>query len=198
MVSIISKIFHFATLLHMLRLRKMNKIKKVYRWLAIIVTIGVIASFFSKKIYYSCEALLYGLVKILPTDTNHVNERIYLSDIDMFKKTKAYPLAKCVQYEDIAGMRSFLNDHKELIDFPDSRFGYTVLMWAIFNKRYEAAIELLQYGADPNLVSKKYGDTPLTILLENESDSKLKYKLFLKLLQSGANPNKTLIPQLCV
>ena len=82
-----------------------------------------------------------------------------------------------------------LLDRKATVDF-SSLSGWSPLMWAARNQRFEACNQLLSVGADPNHVSPKNGDTPLIwaawnggkneiyeLLLNNGGDETLQNKV---------------------
>ena len=85
-----------------------------------------------------------------------------VSDVSIFENTKVEELATLVAKEDTLGIISYMKRHSDInIDEEDSYFGITLLMWSIYNDKYNSFIELLKHGADPNFISKNSGETPL-------------------------------------
>ena len=69
----------------------------------------------------------------------------------------------------------------------DTFYGASLLIYAIFNNKYEATEALLRNGADPNFVDRN-GETPLSTSMYHNEDGK-ENKYILLLLKHGANPN---------
>lgn len=61
-----------------------------------------------------------------------------------------------------------LNKSTEMINTPDGLFGYTPLMWAVYYNRKDIAVELLNYGADPNV--QGWNGVTVHELLKPDSD----------------------------
>src|SRR3712207_2583228 len=71
--------------------------------------------------------------------------------IKNFKGTEVYSLAKHVRDNDTVKIVEFINENKHIsIDTRDKYYGSSLLIWAIFNGRYEAFHCLLNHGANPN------------------------------------------------
>lgn len=69
----------------------------------------------------------------------------------------------------------------------DTFYGTSLLIYAIFNNKYEAAEALLQNGADPNFVDRN-GETPLSTAMHYNEERK-ENKYICLLLKHGANPD---------
>ncbi len=112
-------------------------------------------------------------------------------NIEIFKNTDAWDLIQAVDDNDVTAIQNILDLNRKLIDFQDSIFGTTPLMWAVSAEKYNAAKVLLENGADPNLISK----TGTTALFRAISFSWYDYKAdtnskFVKLLLDyKADPN---------
>ena len=110
---------------------------------------------------------------------------------DNYDKTAVENLAKYVKKNDTIAILKFLNENPTVsIDTKDKYFGSSLLMFAIFNGKYEAFHCLLNHGADPNFVSDYRNVAPLYFATRYcgphyESD----YRYCKELLEKGANPN---------
>ena len=71
-------------------------------------------------------------------------------DIELYKYTPAWALAKAVYEQDTARIHKICIRNKSLLSFKEEKFGMTVLDWAVRNDRYFSARALLLEGADPN------------------------------------------------
>lgn len=100
-------------------------------------------------------------------------------------------LAKYVKKNDTIAIVEFLKDNPNVsIDTKDRYFGHSLLMFAIFNGKYEAFHCLLNHGADPNLISDYRKRAPLYFAAtycgpKYERDA----RYCKELLEKGANPN---------
>jgi len=79
---------------------------------------------------------------------------LLIINIELFKETKAWPLAKAVYEQDTEKIDELLKPDPALVEASEPKFGVSLLEWAIYNRRYYAARELLKMGANPNRVSE--------------------------------------------
>lgn len=105
-------------------------------------------------------------------------------DIEIFKDTPVWDLAKAVKKQNINKITKFIENNKGLINYKENKFDNTLLIWAIFNDKYQSAKKLLELGADPNIISKDIGGSILFPVLHNDD---IKYAKLL--LAYKANPN---------
>jgi ankyrin repeat protein len=97
-----------------------------------------------------------GLLNIILFTTiiacGEVNKRDLLADdIRLFKNSPVWKLAKFVEEEDTSAMKELLIKDNSKIDYQESNFGKSLLNWAAYNSKVNAAKILLEFGADPNL-----------------------------------------------
>ena len=112
-------------------------------------------------------------------------------DIRIFDGTKVEKLSKYVYREDTTRISRFLREHPDIdIDTPDKEFGYSLLMWSIFNGKYKSFITLLRNHANPNYIGKKSQRlTPLYLsatYIDNNYNTDDRY--LNKLIEYGADP----------
>ena len=112
-------------------------------------------------------------------------------DISIFNGTKVEELSKYVNREDTTRISRFLREHPDVdIDTPDKEFGYSLLMWSIFNGKYKSFITLLRNHANPNYIGKKSQRlTPLYLsatYIDNYYNTDDRY--LNKLIEYGADP----------
>ena len=114
-----------------------------------------------------------------------------------FYSTKNYDgttvedLAQYVKKNDTVAILIFLHENPTVsIDTKDKYFGSSLLMFAIFNGKYEAFHCLLNHGADPNFVSDYQNVAPLYFATRYCGPQYERDIRFCKeLLKNGANPN---------
>lgn len=114
-----------------------------------------------------------------------------VQNIEIFKNTDAWDLIQAVDDNDVTAIQNILDLNRELVDFQDSIFGTTPLMWAVGAEKYDAAKVLLENGADPNLISKT-GATALFRAISfswYDSNADPNSKFVKLLLDSKADPN---------
>lgn len=105
-------------------------------------------------------------------------------DYRLFQDTPAWSLAKAVEDEDIIKIREEVAKNKSIINFQESRFGGTLLMFAIYNNQYKSLKTLLELGANPNLKDYNYGTNAVIYAARNEDPKYLKL-----VLKFGRNAN---------
>ncbi len=112
--------------------------------------------------------------------------------IKNFNGTPVEKLSRHVKNNDTLSIISFLKDKPTIsIDTKDKYFGYTLLMWAIYNGKYEAFHCLLEHGANPNFEGEYGKETPLCLASTYiDSDYERDARYCKELLEHGADPNK--------
>jgi ankyrin repeat protein len=111
-------------------------------------------------------------------------EDLRVKDIEIFKDTPAWELAKAVRRQNIKKIDKIVKKDSSLLNYKESKFDTTLLMWAIDSEKYKSVKELLELGADPNIISKKMGGTALFNALDRDD---IKYAQLL--LDYKADPN---------
>ncbi len=106
-------------------------------------------------------------------------------DIRLFKHTPVWKLAKAVQEEDTAWIRELIQKDKYNPNYEESKFGETLLFWAVYMDHYPSVKALLENGTDPNIVLKPDSATALMYAADKPNTS----EYVRLLLRYGANPN---------
>ena len=134
------------------------------------------------KFLYICSFLTSLMVAC------HQQKTLY--DISIYDNTDVEKLALYVANEDTLNIHRLIAENKGLnIDSPDPILGKSLLMWSIFNGKYNSFAALLKQKANPNFVSKKDGKTPLIMSVNYVNNDYMPDDRFLKdLLSYGANP----------
>jgi Ankyrin repeats (3 copies) len=115
------------------------------------------------------------------------------NEFENFDNTPLEELANAVSDNDVEEIREILKSNKIDIDFKEPKWQQTLLTTAIVNKKREAFIELLKFGANPNaLIGNYYESTPLNEAIRERTNDDLFYIEYL--LQHGANPNLLVTP----
>jgi hypothetical protein len=81
-------------------------------------------------------------------------------DIELFKESEAWDAAKAVYRQDTQEIRKLCVEHPEILKFQDQKLKFTLLQWAVYNRRYYSVKALLEMGANPN-VEDITGSIPL-------------------------------------
>lgn len=111
--------------------------------------------------------------------------------IKNYDGTAVEKLAQMVRKNDTVKILKFLADNPSVsIDTRDKYFGYSLLMWAIFNHKYEAFHCLLNHGANPNFIGYYRRETPLYLATSYCGPNyERDFRYCKELLEHGANPN---------
>lgn len=116
-------------------------------------------------------------------------------NVDFFKQTKAYDLAKAVYASDISKIENLVKSDTSLLTFNNPTSGSNVLALSIYTEKYDALKKLLELGGNPNSIN------PLTkesLLMESitpfgsQFEWRQEHQYAKLLLESGANPNYTI------
>lgn len=107
-------------------------------------------------------------------------------DYRLFQDTPAWDLAKAVEDNDLEKIIEISKTNKELLNFPASRFGSTLLMLAIHNHQFDTANLLIDLGADVNIYDQYNGKSAIILACKDVDTDP---KIVSKLLDHGANVN---------
>lgn len=108
------------------------------------------------------------------------------NDYRLFQQTPVWDLAKAVEDENTAEIEKIISKNKCLIDYPDPKFGSTLLSLAVSNNQLVSVKKLLELGADPNKHDRYEGSTPVIDACLSADPEILKL-----LLDYGGDPNST-------
>lgn len=132
-------------------------------------------------------AFVYGVINLNDKPVNPTIE-----DVEIFFNTPVWELAKAVKSQSIGKIEKILASSPEYINYQDPKYGSTLLMWSIGMEKYKSAEALLHLGADPNIPTTDYGETPLFRAAEYswiDGLNKKDPKFVELLLRYGADPN---------
>lgn len=115
-------------------------------------------------------------------------KELTMYDVELFKNTPIWLLAKAVDSQDTIKIQNLIKEDKLYIDYQDPIFDRSLLMWSIFNGKYESFKKLLSLGANPNIVSKYDGETPMTYASNYFKNYKIDSRYLKDLLKAGGNP----------
>lgn len=132
------------------------------------------------------HGLLIALIGLMSICSN--TKTIY--DISIFDNTRVSDLARFAANEDTLNIKKYIAENPKIdIDCPDPFLGVSLLMWSIYNDKYNSFIELLKHGADPNFISKNSGETPLIYATNFISERGYDNRYIIELLKNGADAN---------
>ena len=98
--------------------------------------------------------VLFSLILAVFTQCMFASNRKLLGyDVEIFKDTEVYKVAKYIEKGDTTSIRKFFERKPKLIDVQEPVFGFTLLSWAVFNNHLEATRTLTNLGANPNIVN---------------------------------------------
>lgn len=120
------------------------------------------------------------------------SSEIRIRDFKIWEETPVQDLALAVNKQDVKKIEKLAEEQPELIDYQESRYGATLLFWAVGMEKYEAAKTLLECGADPDIICTWEGGTALYraagySFIDNQAKKDAKFVRLL--LEYGANPN---------
>jgi uncharacterized protein len=107
-------------------------------------------------------------------------------DYRLFQDTSAWDLAKAVEDNDLEKIIEISKTKKELLNLQESRFGSTLLMFAIHNHQFDTAKLLIDLGADVNIYDQYNGKSAIILACK---DADTDPKIVNILLEHGANVN---------
>ncbi len=119
-----------------------------------------------------------------------------ITDINIYKNTPVWELAMAVKNQNTKVIERIAKKDPSLLNYQESRYGATLLLWAVGIEKYKSAEVLLKCGADPNIASTTEGETPLFVASGYswvDNDAKKDPKYVRLLLDYGADPNKNYI-----
>jgi len=117
-------------------------------------------------------------------------EEFKVININIYKDTIAWDLAKAVNSQNIAKIKKIATESPNLLNFQDPKYQTTLLVWAVGTEKYKSAEALLKFGSDPNIISGYVGGTALYLAsgfswIDNQAKKDPKYvKLLLEYVLS--------------
>ena len=134
------------------------------------------------------KKILYILILLVSTSCRVDKTKLLGNDYRLFEGTPVGTLAKAVRDEDTTAIRKIVSEEKVDIDFPEPKFGNSLLMLSVANRNFNSCRTLLQLGADPNKPDKYNGSSAMIDAAEviNDGDNTRFLKL---LLTHKGNPN---------
>jgi ankyrin repeat protein len=109
-----------------------------------------------------------------------------------FKDTKAYPLAKAVEREDLDEIERLVRQDSALMEFANPVSGSNVLILSINTEKYESFKKLLELGANPNFINPYTKHSVLIDAIQpfgSQFEWRKDNRYIELLLEYGANPN---------
>lgn len=122
------------------------------------------------------------------------SQTYYINDINLYKNTPIWDLAKAVDKEDENAINNYLKENPKAVLFPK---GYDILfqdepsllIWTLANSKYKSFSILLEKGSDPNFLTESK-TSPLMFAVDFEPHGQLTNINHIKaLIEKGANPN---------
>lgn len=115
-----------------------------------------------------------------------------ITNVKIYKDTPAWELALAVRSQKTNIIESIVKEKPQLLNYQEPKYGATLLLWSVGMEKYKSVESLLKCGADPNIATTTYGETPLFLAAGYswvDNDAKKDPKYVELLLDYGANPN---------
>jgi len=112
--------------------------------------------------------------------------------VEAFKDTKAYPLAKAVEREDLKEIERLVRQNSTLMEFSNPVNGSNVLVLSIDAEKYKSFKKLLELGANPNFINPYTRHSVLIDAIQpfgSQFEWRKDNRYLKLLLEYGANPN---------
>jgi hypothetical protein len=142
----------------------------------------------------SIFAVIIGIFQLNSKATSKGEYKII--DINIYKDTPVWELALAVKGQNTKEIERIAKSKPNLLNYQESKYGATLLLWSVGTEKYKSAETLLKCGADPNIASNDKttygGETPLFVAagfswVDNDAKENPKYVRLL--LRYGADPN---------
>lgn len=136
--------------------------------------------------------LILVLVGCVQTNTTERPARLQIRDVKIWNETPVQNLASAVNNQNVKQIEKLAKEQPDIINYQESQFGMTLLLWSVGMEKYEAAKALLECGADPNIIGTWEGGTALYRAAGYsfiDTDAKKDAKYVKLLLEYGADPN---------
>lgn len=116
-------------------------------------------------------------------------DELFGYDYRLFQETPVWELAKAVWDEDVDEIEHIVMEEKADINYPEPRFGQTLLMLTIQNNDFKSFQKLLELKANPNLYDESDGRSAIIIASGFNGFNNDGVRFLKLLLKYGANPN---------
>jgi|GEM_PF-506086 len=160
----------------------MSKKLKLYFFIFFVMVIILISNY------------LYFETRLTPVSDESYDlqsEEYSIFDIEIFSDTDLWDLAKAIDVEDERLISKYIESGKYDINYQEPSNGFTLLHWAVVNRKVKAIELLLSYDVDINTRDYYFGSTPLIAAIKpsllNEYEDEV--ELVRLLLENGADPN---------
>lgn len=110
-------------------------------------------------------------------------------DVEYFKNTEAYELAKAVDNEDLPNIERLVKANPKSMEFADPIYGSNVVGMSILLEKYQSFKKLLELGANPNYISSGDSSNLLIYSCKMQNGNKIDTNYLATLLNYGADPN---------
>lgn len=135
--------------------------------------------------------LMAVLIISLISCADKKDEKLTVENIEIFRDTPAWGLAKALEKSNLRKAKEILSDNQDLVNYQEPEFGTTLLMRAISTENYKAVEFLLENGADPNIIAEIGGTALFNAVSHSWKDVTANQNpRFVKImLEYGADPN---------
>ena len=97
----------------------------------------------------------YTMIFLVLCECNGIEEKdLTVQNIEIFKSTPAWEAALYIEEDKTIRLKNILSENSLLVNYQEPLFGTTLLMRAISTEKYDAVKILLEYGANPDIISK--------------------------------------------
>ncbi len=118
------------------------------------------------------------LITLCGCSSSQNKDKMFARHIQLYKDSPAWELAQAVENEDTILIKELCKKDTSLLRYQETKFGQTLLEWAVYTNHFKSTKVLAECGANPNIQS--YNGTTAFIHAAEKHETSDYIKLLLK------------------